>query len=78
LSLASKLQTLNPMDYHDNYHDKVARDAEDALNLLTEAGIDCQLVDSYGDLELLINLSSGVSIRIGCDTYEQLVFTIED
>lgn len=60
-----------------SYHDKLQQDAEHAVYLLSEEGIDCQLVDNHGDIELLITLSSGVEIQIGCDIYEQLVFNIE-
>jgi len=60
-----------------SYHDKIQKDAEHAVYLLSEEGIDCQLVDHHGDIDLLITLSSGVEIRIGCDIYEQLVFNIE-
>ena len=61
-----------------SYHDKVKQDAERAVSLLSEEGIDCKLDNYHGDLDLLITLSDGVIIRIGCDIYDQLVFSIEE
>lgn len=61
-----------------SYHDKLKQDTERAVYLLSEDGIDCQLDNNHGDLDLLITLSDGVIIRIGCDIYEQLVFSIEE
>ena len=61
-----------------SYHDKLKQDTERAVSLLSEEGIDCELDNSHGDLDLLITLSDGVIIRIGCNIYEQLVFSIEE
>lgn len=61
-----------------DYHNDIRREAEQAVYLLSENGIDCRLDESAGYIDLVITLSDGVSIRIGCDIYEQLVFTVED